>query len=124
MGNDKPPESSGIHSRLDDMQLSQAMRQALAQSRTKLETVADLLHIGAYEFARSEGVGLVVFRQAVDLLRRCGVSWPPDARLDKTLPKILSRGAKCERRSKSALFWRHVDRHRQLTAVSDCPGSP
>jgi hypothetical protein len=31
----------------------------------------------------------------------------------------------CERRSKSALFWRHVNLHlRGLTPVADCPGSP
>ena len=31
----------------------------------------------------------------------------------------------CERRSKSALFWRHVNVHlRGLTPVADCPGSP
>jgi len=94
MRNDKPPESGGLDSRLDEMQLSRDMLRALAQSRTKLETVADLLHIGAYEFARSEGVGLVVFRQAVDLLRGCGLSWSPDARLDKTWAKILSVGPK------------------------------
>jgi hypothetical protein len=95
MGNDKPHNLGDLDSRLDELQLSQAMRQALAQSRTKLETVADLLHIGAYEFARSEGVGLVVFRQAIDLLRNCGLSWPPDpTRLDKTWAKILSVGSK------------------------------
>jgi Family of unknown function (DUF5681) len=33
--------------------------------------------------------------------------------------------AVCERRSKSALFWRHVNLHlRGLTPVADCPGSP
>ena len=94
MRNDKPPESSGLDSRLDEMQLSRDMLRALAQLRTKLETVADLLHIGAYEFARSEGVGLVVFRQAVGLLRGCGLSWSPDPRLDKTWARILRADAK------------------------------
>jgi hypothetical protein len=76
------------------MQLSRDLRRALAQSRTKLETVGDLQHVGAFEFARSEGVGLVVFRQAVDLLRDCGLSWTPDARLNKIWARILSAAAK------------------------------
>jgi hypothetical protein len=89
MGNDKPPDLGGLNSRLDEVQLSHAMRRALAQSEMRLQTVADLLHVGAFEFSRRDGVGLVVFQQAVDLLRRCGVSWSPDPRLDKTWVKIL-----------------------------------
>jgi len=30
---------------------------------------------------------------------------------------------RCERWSKSGLFWRHVDGRRRLTAAADCPGS-
>jgi hypothetical protein len=94
MDNDKPPDLVGLHSRLDEIQLSHAMRRALAQSGTRLETVADLLRVGAFEFARSDRVGLVVFQQAVDLLRRCGLSWSPDARLDETRARVLRVGAK------------------------------
>ena len=94
MSNDQPPESGRLDSRLDEMQLSRDMRRALAQSRKKLKNVGDLQHVGAFEFARSEGVGVVVFRQAVDLLRDCGLSWPPDARLNKIWARILSAGTK------------------------------
>jgi hypothetical protein len=82
MGNDKPPDLGGLNSRLDEMQLSHAVRRALAQSEMRLETVADLLHVGAFAFARFDGVGRIVFQEAVDLLRDCGLSWSPDARLD------------------------------------------
>jgi hypothetical protein len=94
MGNDKLLDSCGRDSRLDEMQLSHAMRQALAKSETRLETVADLLRVGAFEFSRGDGVGLGVFQQAVDLLRDCGLSWSPDARLNKIWARILSAGAK------------------------------
>jgi hypothetical protein len=94
MGKDKPHNLDGLHSRLDEVQLSRAMRRALARSGLKLETVADLLHVGAFEFARSDGVGRVVFQEAVDLLRSCGVSWSSDARLDETRAGILSAGPK------------------------------
>jgi hypothetical protein len=94
MGDDKPHDLGGLHFRLDEMQLSHAMRRAFAQSGTRLETVGDLLHVGAFEFARRDGVGLVVFQQAVDLLRDCGLSWSADARLDKTWARILSAARK------------------------------
>jgi hypothetical protein len=94
MGNDKPPDLGGLNSRLDEVQLSHAVRRALAQSEMRLKTVADLLHVGAFEFSRRDGVGLVVFQQAVDLLRDCGLSWSADARLDATRARVLRVSAK------------------------------
>jgi hypothetical protein len=47
-----------------------------------------------FEFARMDGVGLVVFRQAVSLLLDCGLSWSPDARLEERRASMLWAGAK------------------------------
>jgi hypothetical protein len=91
MSDDEPPDLDGLHSRLDDMQLSRALRRALAQSGMPLQTVADLQRLGAFEFSRTDGVGSVVFKEAVDLLRGFGLAWAPDARLDKTRARILSK---------------------------------
>jgi hypothetical protein len=94
MGHHKPPDLGGVHSRLDEIQISRSLQRALAQSSIQLHTIADLLRVGAFEFSRSDGVGLVVFQQAVDLLLGCGLSWSPDARLEKARARILRVSAK------------------------------
>jgi hypothetical protein len=93
MRDDKPPDSDldGPRSRLEGMQISPSLRRALARCGTEMQTVVDLHRVGAFEFSRMDGVGVVVFQQAADLLRGRGLSWPPDARLDKTRARILSK---------------------------------
>ena len=94
MDDDTRRDLDGFDARIDELPISLSLRRVLANCGTTLQTVADLARLGAFEFSRMDGVGLIVFQQAVDLLRDRGLSWRPDARLDKARARILSVNAK------------------------------
>jgi hypothetical protein len=75
---------------LTALQLHPFLQRVLSSARLDgIKTIADLHCMGAYEFRMLDGVGLRVFREAVELLLSCGVQWSADQRLAKEYTAIL-----------------------------------
>ena len=68
-----------------------------------LTMVADMITAEAINFMATRGRGLICLGMTGERLDHLELT-------------------PCERRSKSALFWRHLDGRLRLTAVAGCPG--